>query len=235
MFEENYSTYSMAEAAPDSRAKFIRRTYLHLAIALLAFVGFETLLLQSEFATGLAITVLNLPFGWIGVLGGMMVVGWMASRMAHATSKPVQYAGLALYTFGEACIFLPLVMMAIAVAGDATLLVQAGLMTGLLFAGLTATVLITRKDFSFLKTALTVGGFVAIGLIICSIIFGFTLGLVFSGVMVLFAAGAILYTTSNILHHYQEDQYVGAALELFASVALLLWYVLRILIALRSE
>ena len=79
-----------------------------------------------------------------------------------------------------------------------------------------------------------VGGFVAIGLIICSVIFGFNLGIVFSGAMVLLAAGAILYTTSKVLHDYGPSQYVGAALELFAAVALLFWYVLRIVIALRK-
>ena len=235
MFQEDYSVRSLADAAPDTRAQFIRRTYAHLAIALLAFVGFEAVLLSSSFAQGLALKILDLPFGWIGVLGAMMVVGWMASRMAHSMSKPTQYFGLALYTFAEACIFLPLVMIALAISGDGTILLQAGLMTGLLFIGLTSTVLITRKDFSFLKTALTVGGFVAIGLIICSIIFGFSLGLLFSAGMVVFAAAAILYTTSNIIHHYHEEQYVGAALELFAAVALLLWYVLRILISLNQD
>ena len=35
-------------------------------------------------------------------------------------------------------------------------------------------------------------------------------------------------TTSNILLHYPEDRYVAAALELFASVALMFWYVLRL-------
>jgi len=69
---------------------------------------------------------------------------------------------------------------------------------------------------------------VALGLIVAGAIFGFNLGLWFSAGMVLLAAGAILYTTSNVLHHYGEDQYVGASLELFAAVAILFWYVLRI-------
>ena len=234
MFQENYAVRSMADAAPDLRAQFIRRTYLHLAVALCAFAGFLTCLLQSDFAVGLAVKAVSAPFGWLAVLGGMMVVGWMASGMAHSASKQVQYFGLALYTFAEACIFLPLVLIALSIAGDASLLIQAALMTGLLFLGLTATVFVTRADFSFLKTALTVGGFVALGLIVCSVLFGFTLGLVFSGARIIFAAAAILYTTSKVLHEYSEDQYVGASLELFASVALLLWYVLRVLIALRD-
>lgn len=234
MFQENYATRSLADAAPDTRAQFIRRTYMHLALALLAFVGIEAALLQSEAAIRLAGTVLSAPYGWLMVIGGMMVVGWMATGFAHSASRPVQYLGLGLYVVMQACIFLPLVLIAWSVAGDGSLLLQAGLMTGLLFVGLTATVFITRSDFSFMRTFLMVGGFVALGLIVCSVLFGFTLGTLFSVAMIVFAAGAILYDTSNVLHHYNEDQYVGAALSLFASVVMLLWYVLRLLISMRE-
>lgn len=113
-------------------------------------------------------------------------------------------------------------------AGSNVLIAQAGLVTLLLVAGLTATVFLTGKDFSFLKSFLIVGGFIALGAIAAGLLIGFNLGLWFSVAMVVFAAGAILYTTSNILHHYGEDQYVGAALELFAAVALMFWYVVRI-------
>lgn len=46
--------------------------------------------------------------------------------------------------------------------------------------------------------------------------------------MVGFAGAAILYDTSNILREYPEDRYISAALQLFASVALMFWYVLRL-------
>ena len=49
----------------------------------------------------------------------------------------------------------------------------------------------------------------------------------------LLAGGAILYDTSNVLHHYPQDRYVAAALQLFASVALLMWYVLRLVMSRR--
>jgi hypothetical protein len=72
-----------------------------------------------------------------------------------------------------------------------------------------------------------------VGLIVCGAAFGFDLGLVFSGGMIVLAAVAILYGTSKVLHNYASDQYVGASLELFASVALLFWYILRILLGSR--
>jgi len=112
---------------------------------------------------------------------------------------------------------------------------MAAIITGLLFLGLTVTAFTTKTNFSFLGGILKIGSFVALGIIAASCIFGFTLGLLFSGVMVAFAAGAILYTTSSIIHDYNTDQHVAASLSLFASVALLFWYVLRILIALTSR
>ncbi|HMB92817.1 MAG TPA: Bax inhibitor-1 family protein, partial [Rhodothermales bacterium] len=79
-----------------------------------------------------------------------------------------------------------------------------------------------------LGSVLRWGFIVAIVLIVAALLFGFELGTFFSVAMIALAGGAILYDTSNILHHYPEDRYVGAALELFASVALMFWYVLRL-------
>ena len=104
-------------------------------------------------------------------------------------------------------------------------------MTLLLFAGLTSIVFITKKDFSFLGSILVIGGFVALGVVLASIAFGFSLGIVFSGAMIVFAAGSILYDTSNMMHHYNPNQHVAASLSLFASVALLFWYIVRFLMA----
>jgi len=105
----------------------------------------------------------------------------------------------------------------------------------LLVAGLTATVFISRADFSFMKNVLTIAFFVALGLIAGGILFGFSLGLWFSVAMVALAAGSILYQTSNILHHYSTEDHVAASLSLFASVAMLFWYVLRILLAFANQ
>ena len=71
-------------------------------------------------------------------------------------------------------------------------------------------------------------------LIVAGMIFGFQLGLVFMVAMVALAGASILYNTSQIMNSYPEDRYVGAALGLFAGVALLFWYILRLLMALRN-
>ena len=49
-----------------------------------------------------------------------------------------------------------------------------------------------------------------------------------AAVLVAFAGTAILYETSNVLHRFNTNQHVAASLTLFASIALLFWYILRI-------
>ncbi|MFM8272424.1 MAG: Bax inhibitor-1 family protein, partial [Gemmata sp.] len=105
---------------------------------------------------------------------------------------------------------------------------QAGIVTLAAFGGLTVAVFVSGKDFSFLGPVLWVAAFLSLGVVIASLIGGFSLGLGFSALMVAMACGFIIYDTSNVIHHYSTDQHVSAALQLFASVALLFWYVLRI-------
>ena len=138
-----------------------------------------------------------------------------------------------LFILVDAIIFLPLLFVTQYSAGGGVIL-EAGIYTMALFAALTAIVFLSRKDFSFLGPILMIGGFLALGFIAASLLFGFSLGSVFALVMVAFAAGAILYDTSNIIHHYRTDQHVAASLSLFASVALLFWYILRIFVSSRD-
>ena len=165
-----------------------------------------------------------------------MVVSWIADKWArNSTSLGMQYAGLALYVVAEAVIFLPLILAAAMLVGDYSMIFKAGIITLGLFAGLTVVAFTTRKDFSFLGGILKIGFFVALGIIVIGVIGNFNLGLWFSGGMVVLAGGSILYSTSNIIHHYNPNQYVAASLGLFASVALLFWYILRIFIALSGR
>jgi FtsH-binding integral membrane protein len=223
---------SAAISAPAERAAFIRRTYAHLAAAVLAFVGIEYLLVGSPLASSMVRFIAGNRFGWLMILGGFILVGWLARSLATSIESPgMQYLGLGLFVVAEAVIFLPLIYIAMGLS-DVSVLPTAAILTLLLFAGLTFTAFTTRKDFSFLGGILTMGAFIALGLIVCAVLFGFTLGLVFSGAMVIFACAAILYDTSNVIHHFRTDQHVAASLELFASVALLFWYILSIVMSL---
>jgi hypothetical protein len=224
-----------ATATEDARVSFIRKTYAHLGGAIGLFVLLEFLIFQMPFHQKLVASMIGTQAGWLIVLGLFMVTGWVAEKWASSdSSKTMQYLGLGLYTLAEAIIFVPLLYIA-AHYSDPSVIPTAGLLTLLIFAGLTLTVFLTKKDFSFMRGALMVGSFAALGLIVCAILFGFSLGLIFSFFMVVLAAGYVLYYTSNVLHHYRTDQHVAAALALFSAIALLFWYILRILIALSSR
>ena len=103
-----------------------------------------------------------------------------------------------------------------------------------LFGILTAVVFATRKDFSFLRTTLVFGGFAALGFIVVGALFGFNLGPIFTYAMIALACGYILYHTSNVLHHYRIGQHVAASLALFASVALLFYYLVMLFMSRRD-
>ncbi len=229
-FESTYGNQAAADALPEERARFIRKTYLHLAAAILAFVLLEGFLFTSGAAYSI-MSVLSLggSMSWLIVLGAFMGVSWLASSWANSnTSKGMQYLGLALYVVAEAIIFVPMMFMAANASSDGSVIPKAGIVTLGLFLGISSVVFLTRKDFSFLGPILAIGGFVALGFIVASILFGFSLGSIFAFVMVAFAGTAILYETSNVLHRYHTSQHVAASLTLFAAIALLFWYILSI-------
>lgn len=229
--EAGYRIQAPALGAVDRRAVFITRTYNHLLGAIVAFALIEIALFRFELAPVIAGAMLSTS--WLLVLGGFMLVSWFASRVAHtAASATAQYAALGAYVFAQALIFVPLLYIAEDTAPG--VISSAALVTFVGFAGLTGVAFYTRKDFSFLRGLLMWGGIGAMLLIGAGVIFGFQLGVFFSVGMVVFAGAAILYDTSNVLHHFPEDRYVGAALQLFASVALLFWYVLRLFLAARD-
>lgn len=224
----------VAQSSLEARSKFIERTYIHLAGAIAGFVAIETALLSSTTVKSFAIDVMSRgQMGWLIVLGLFMVVSWVADKWARsATSLPLQYAGLALYVVAEAVIFVPILLMATLMAGGGfEIILTAGALTGLVFTALTVFVMVSGIHFGFLRGVLLIGGIAAMGAIGVSVIFGWSLGIWFTALMIAFASGAVLYQTSMVLHDYREGQHVSAALGLFASVALLFWYVLRLVMA----
>lgn len=237
-FSDQYANpYSVAQAPADARTEFYKKTYLHVAGAVAAMILIEAFLISTpaikEPLIGL---MLGGKYSWLIVMGLFMGASWIAEKWAHSdTSKGLHYAGLGLTVVAYSVIFLPAIDYAVGMKGGADIVSQAGIITAALFGGLTFIAFTTKKDFSFMGGMLKIGGFVAIGLIVASIFLGFNLGIWFSGAMVLLMAGSILYQTSNIIHHYRADQHVAASLGLFASVATLFFYVLRILMSLASS
>lgn len=220
---------AVADLSQVERTEFLHKTYQHLAGAIIAFIALEALLLNLPGIERLVSVMLGGRFSWFIVLAAFMGISTVATNWAHnAVSFHKQYLGLGLYIVAEAIIFVPLMYIAANYAGP-EVIPMAALITGVTFGGLTAMVLLSKKDFSFMGSILNIAGFAALGIIGAGLLFGFSLGVWFAGAMVVFAAGAIVYHTSNALHVYRPGQHVAAALGLFASVALLFWYVLSIL------
>jgi uncharacterized protein len=221
----------VSELSTEARANFIKNTYSHVAAAILMFTAIEFYLFNSGLVVPLSEWILS--FNWLIVIGALMLVGWLATHVAHQVqSRPLQYLALAGFVIAQAVIFAPLLLIAS--------LMQPGIIESAVWitlfgiGGLTAVAFITRKDFSFMRGILMWAGVLALVGIAGSVLFGFELGTWFSVAMIGFAGAAVLYDTSNIIHHYPEDRYVGAALALFSSIVLMFWYVLRLLMSSRD-
>ncbi|HMK87566.1 MAG TPA: Bax inhibitor-1 family protein [Steroidobacteraceae bacterium] len=215
----------------DSRSVFITRTYTHLVAGILGFILVELGLFESGLAPQIARSMLG--FNWLLILGAFMLIGWLASHTAQtSTSIGMQYFAYGAYVVAEALIFVPLLYIADAKAPGT--IDSATLITALGAGGLMLVAHRTRRNFSFLRAMLMWGGVLALLAIVGGVVFGLKLGTWFSVLMIGFAGAAVLYDTSNIIHTYPEDRYVSAAMQLFASIALMFWYVLRLLMGNRN-
>ena len=116
------------------------------------------------------------------------------------------------YTLG------PILNRYLGMANGGEVITAAFAMTALVFCGLSAYVLTTRKDMSFLSGFITAGFFVLLGATLVSIFFQISgLQLAISAGFVLFSSAAILYQTSEIIHG-GERNYIMATISLYVSI-----------------
>lgn len=245
---------AVATLGVSERVAFLRRTYAHLGIALVAWIALTAILFHQGIPWATADDPFNYmnrlsykfsawalsgSWNWLAVIGAFMVVGFLTDRLAQSeASRGVQYLGLFLGVAAEAIILQPLLYFLFEQFADkdpTKILFSAAIITALIFIGLTLTVFITKKDFSFLRGILMIATFAALGVIVASLMFGFQLGAVFAGAMILLMAGYILFQTSLIMQHYPPTHHVSAALMLFSTIATLFWYVLRLLMELNRN
>ena len=248
---------AVATLGVSDRVTFLRKTYGHLTAALIGFALVTYYLMAQMTSTSLKFSAWAFKGGgmnWLIVLMLFMGVGYLAERLARSeTSRNLQYAGLAIFVVAEAVLLQPMLWILVMKFGGATgreamamgdlqmgseagkILAESVGITLAIFLGLTATVFWSKKDFTFMRGALAVCGFAALGVIVCSILFGFHLGAIFSGLMILLVAGYILYQTSMVMSYFPPTGYVAASLMLFSTVATLFWYVLRLMMSLNRR
>jgi FtsH-binding integral membrane protein len=234
---------AVATLGVSDRVSFLRKTYAHLGVALLAWAGLSAFLFSQTQEMSLRFSAWALGGGghWLMILVAFMGIGYLSERLAASeTSRGLQYLGLGLTVVAWSFLLQPMLWIVVmksdggASFNAAAMLSQAALITAAIFIGLTLTVFLTRKDFSFMRGALTIASFGALGVVLASMAFGFSLGALFSGAMILLMAGYILYQTSQVMSQFRPTQHVAAALMLFSTVATLFWYVLRLLLASRD-
>jgi FtsH-binding integral membrane protein len=213
-----------------ARGDFVVRVYQHLLVAIGAFVAFEALLINLGIGRELYELVAGNSGAWLLLLGGFMICSWLATNAAHDVLQPSrQYAGMFGLAAAYSLIFAPFLHYFFEVEGDGTTTVAAAaVVTAVGFAGLTAVAFTTRTDLSFLRPIIAWGFVCALVLIVAALLFGLELGIWFSVAMIALAGGSILFQTQKIIRTYPSDAHVGASVQLFASVMLLFWYVLRL-------
>jgi uncharacterized protein len=228
-------TQPVASLDAEERGAFVIRVYQHLLLGIGAFVMFEIALFNLGIAEAMHDFLVGASSAWLLILGAFMVIQWLATSAAHnLENESLQYAGLFGMAAGQALIFAPFLYLVFNdPSNGSTTVAAAGVITAFGFAGLTIVAFITRKDLSFLRPMLMWGGIAALVLIVAAVLFGLSLGIWFSVAMIALAGGSILYQTQAIMAQYPSHAHVGAAVQLFASVMLLFWYVLRLVSQLR--
>lgn len=222
----------VAHSSDVEKADFYKKTYLHVALAILAFIGVEAVLLQIV-PDQLIFAMFAQRYIWLLIIGVFWLASILATKWSLSLDKSTQYFGLGFYVVLEAVIFLPLIKIATLYSGP-QIIYQAAMLTIAMFSGISFIAFTSKRDFSFLRNIIVIGGFISLGLIVGGMLFGFSLGLWFSVGMVILASATILYQTSKLKDSYSTNQYVGASLQLFASIMLLFWYILSILMSRRS-
>lgn len=214
--------FVVAQAAPDQRALFIRRTYETLALFVLIFIAVEGLLLHSPLAR-LSRGILSSGYLWLACVGLFISLSALAQLCSRSNrSAATQYFGLIVYICLAPFLVLPLLFCAARLVSP-EVIPMSGMLAALLLLALTIGAFTTGRNFKVITLVWKTCLLLAAGLYLVSASFGFTLSFLFGFSLVLFATGAILATTARIIHQYAPHQHTAAALALLASCAVVLF------------
>lgn len=215
------------DAAVDQRMGFIRRTYGHLLAELLGVAVVTSITMSVPALLSLATSLLWSSFIlYVGVFLGLSLL----TRSMLAGEKPIgtQYLAAGLWVTALGFLCAPLVAWVGESQGFGPVW-SAFLLTSFTFGGLTAYVLLTKKDFSFLGGALTMVTVAVVGFLIIGSLFGFTGGAFMTLFIVILLGGWVLYDTSQVLHRRHVNQYVAASVELLVDFVLMFINILSLL------
>ncbi|WP_324780342.1 Bax inhibitor-1/YccA family protein [Thiobacillus sedimenti] len=213
---QDVTTFGRSASAALSTSKVVRNTYMLLAMTL----AFAALTAGAAMALGLPHPGIILTLvGYYGLL--FLTTRFRNSGLGIAFVFGL--TGFMGYTLG------PIVNAYLALPNGGQVVMMAMGGTALVFLALSAYVMTTRKDFSFMGGFLTVGILVAFLAGLAAIFFHMPgLSLAVSAMFVLLMSGLILFETSNIIHG-GETNYIMATVTLFVAIFNLFTSLLQLL------
>lgn len=204
MTNQSYTLAQQSDAIAVNRV--LRNTYILLSLTLLF----------SALVAGFAM-VSNAPYpGIILTLVGVYGLMFLTYRLRNSVwglASTFAFTGFMGYTLGPI-----LNMVTASYANGSEIIMMAFGGTGAIFLGLSAYVLTTRKDFSFMTGFMVVGTLVALVVMVLGFFFhapGFQLAI--SGLFMLLSSGWILWQTSAIIHG-GERNYILATIGLYVQI-----------------
>ena len=205
MREQNYAVNGNAQAEQLEVSRVLRNTYGLLALTL-AFSG-----LMAFVAQQMHVGYPNIFVVLIGFYGLFFLTNKLRDS-AWGLVSAFALTGFMGFILG------PILNRYLGMAGGAEVVSSAFAMTALVFGGLSANVLVTRKDMSFLGGFITAGFFVLLAAVVASMFFQISgLQLAISAGFVLFSSVCILFQTSAIIHG-GERNYIMATVSLYVSI-----------------
>lgn len=201
----NAQTVDYTDSSLIASHKVLRNTYMLLSMTLL----FSAL-------TAAASVALALPGpGILITLAGYFGLLFLTTKLRNSAwgiASVFALTGFMGYTLG------PIISRYLGMPGGSSIVMSAMGLTGIIFMGLSAYVLISKRDFSFMGGFLMVGMLVAFVASLGAIFFQIpALSLTISAVMVLLMSGMILFETSNIING-GETNYIMATVSLYITI-----------------
>lgn len=206
----------------DASQRVLRNTYGLLSMTLLF----------SAATAGFAVVTQAPPMHWLLMLVGMFGLLFLTMKLRNSAwglASVFAFTGFMGYTLG------PVLSRYLALPGGGELVMGAMGLTGLIFLSLSAYVLVSRRDFSFMGGFLFVGLIVALVAALVAMFFSVPgLHVAVSAMVVLLMSGFILYDTSSILHG-GETNYIMATVALYLDIFNLFTSLLQLLGILGSD
>jgi modulator of FtsH protease len=207
-----------------ARAEMIKKTYILLSISVVSGIIGGIIGSNSPF-------MINLFSGWMGWIMAMILLNMMPRIALAARNNPVLgVSALVLDGFVSGLILAPMLFLANAYAPD--VVPSALAITGMIFAGVTAYVMTTKKSFNTPFGIISGMFFASIGIMMLNMFLGYPLlSLIIAGAIGIIGLLILLNATSQILNNPEFNDPLAGALMLFAGLFNIFIAVIHILMA----